>query len=263
MQAPNQLIHPAPSNCILMSKPSARHQPIYDRTVSLSTVNPLLYTFLSQWCSLMIDPIVSAVVIALERRFWRRRRSRILHNPIPDPLRQSLKTHHILMISLRGLALGFQGCYARCHLIQRDQRWVAPADCWNWRKWGLMEYNERGPSFVGLLGSSILSSILPWLLSVSPVKNSFFLTAHFFNLCVPIAHQPAVVKGHLPLNMSLWFDTPIKAEARNLQVTRAFFSTALAATIFADSLVFFRALSWRRLSVGQESNLPKRLLARC
>jgi hypothetical protein len=41
---------------------------------------------------------------------------------------------------------------------------------------------------------------------VSLVKNTFFLAAHFFSLCVPNAQQPgqAVVTGRLSPNMCLW-----------------------------------------------------------
>jgi hypothetical protein len=40
---------------------------------------------------------------------------------------------------------------------------------------------------------------------VSPVQHIFFLTVHYFNLCVPIAMQlgQAVVQGHLSLNVCL------------------------------------------------------------
>jgi hypothetical protein len=34
-----------------------------------------------------------------------------------------------------------------CHTVG-DQRGVVPADCWNWGKWGLMEYQWRGPSWL-------------------------------------------------------------------------------------------------------------------
>jgi hypothetical protein len=44
---------------------------------------------------------------------------------------------------------------------------------------------------------------------VGPVQNIFFLTAHYFNLCAPIAQQPgyAVVQGRPSPNMCLWFCT--------------------------------------------------------
>jgi hypothetical protein len=53
--------------------------------------------------------------------------------------------------------------------------------------------NDRGPSLVGFVGLFV------------PVQNIFFLTAHFFILCVPVAQQPgqAVVPGRLSLNMCL------------------------------------------------------------
>ncbi len=91
---------------------------------------------------------------------------------------------------------------------QRHQRRMAPADCWNWGEWRLKEYKWKG-SFLGLdsLGSSCQNERLyPSLAAlVSPVQNIFFLTIHFFNLCVPIAQQPgqAVVQGRLSMNVCL------------------------------------------------------------
>jgi hypothetical protein len=40
---------------------------------------------------------------------------------------------------------------------------------------------------------------------VSPVQHIFFLTVHYFNLCVPIAQQPGqtVVQGRLSVNVCL------------------------------------------------------------
>ncbi len=49
-------------------------------------------------------------------------------------------------------------------------------------------------------------SVLPWLLYCGPsTKYIFFLTIHYFSLCVPIAQQPgqAVVQGRLPRNVCL------------------------------------------------------------
>jgi hypothetical protein len=65
--------------------------------------------------------------------------------------------------------------------------------------------NERGPSLVGSLGSSCRYKRLGC--SVSPVQIIYFLTVHYFDLCVPIpiAQQPghAVVQGRLSLNVFL------------------------------------------------------------
>ncbi len=69
-----------------------------------------------------------------------------------------------------------------------------------------------------------LKGVLPWLVRwagrastrdfypavaalVSLVQNIYFLTVHYFNLCVPIAQQPAglaVVQGRLSMNVCLW-----------------------------------------------------------
>ncbi len=55
---------------------------------------------------------------------------------------------------------------------------------------------ERGPSLVGLLGSSHAGTIdfCPALTDlVSRVQNIIFLTAYFFTLLAPIDHQPGQV----------------------------------------------------------------------
>ncbi len=67
----------------------------------------------------------------------------------------------------------------RCPPIQTG---VAPADCWNWGKWGLMEYKSRGPFlalFVGLAEKYFSSPCC----SVSPVRNMFFLNVDYFTWC--------------------------------------------------------------------------------
>ncbi len=71
----------------------------------------------------------------------------------------------------------------RCN-AQRDQRGVAPTQCWNWGKWGLEEYIWNG----------VLSWLVRWALV--PVQE-FFRPAmaalvglvHFFASFVPIAQQ--------------------------------------------------------------------------
>jgi hypothetical protein len=89
-------------------------------------------------------------------------------------------------------------------ITQRDQRWVAPADCWNWGKWVQM----KGPFLGWLVGlvvpvPEILYPALAAL--VSPIQNIFFLTPHFSTLCIPVAQQPgqAVGTGCLSLYMCL------------------------------------------------------------
>ncbi len=72
----------------------------------------------------------------------------------------------------------------------------------------LLSTNVRESSmFVLLARRASTRDFYPALAAlVSPAQNIFFLTAHFFNICVPIAHQPgqAVGPGLLSLNMCLW-----------------------------------------------------------
>ncbi len=84
---------------------------------------------------------------------------------------------------------------------ERPERGVAPADCWNWGERGLKKYKRKGLSLVGSLGSPCRYK-RPGS-SVSPVQIIYFLTVHYFNLCVPIAQQygHAVVQGRLSLNV--------------------------------------------------------------
>jgi hypothetical protein len=81
-----------------------------------------------------------------------------------------------------------------CH-VQRDQREVAPADCLNWGKSGLLEYKWK-ESFLGwFVGLSCrYSRFLSYPLEAlfSSVQNIIFLTAHFFTLLVPNPQQPRV-----------------------------------------------------------------------
>ncbi len=67
----------------------------------------------------------------------------------------------------------------------------------------LLSTNESGPFLVSSLGKSFFSCFTAL---VNPVQNIFFLTANFFNLCVPIAKHPGrpAVQGSLSLNICLW-----------------------------------------------------------
>jgi hypothetical protein len=79
-----------------------------------------------------------------------------------------------------------------------------------------------------------MHGVLPWLVrfvssclgcSVSPIQNIFFLTVHYFNLCILIAQQlgQAVVQGRLSLNVC-----QVRAvnhtDGRNLQLTQIHYS---------------------------------------
>ncbi len=58
---------------------------------------------------------------------------------------------------------------------KRDQRGVAPADCWNWGEWELKDYNRKGTFlgwFVGLVVPMQETFILPWLLWSAQFKNN-------------------------------------------------------------------------------------------
>ncbi len=83
---------------------------------------------------------------------------------------------------------------------------LAPADCWNWGKWGLKEYKWKG-SFLGCFVGLVVP--LPEIFVLGcyswPPKY-FFLTVHFFSSFVPIAQQAgqAVVSGSLSINVCLW-----------------------------------------------------------
>ncbi len=81
-----------------------------------------------------------------------------------------------------------------------------------------MEYNCL---FRWACHASIKDIYLAFAALVSPVQNTFFLTAHYFNLFIPIAQQPgqAVMPGRLSLNMCLWSQTIV--------VTKVLFRTIL------------------------------------
>jgi hypothetical protein len=87
-----------------------------------------------------------------------------------------------------------------------------------------------------------MKGVLPWLVHwacragsrdfypalaalVSLVKNIFFLTVHFVNLCVLIARQPgqAVVQDRLSLNMSLRLQPRPPPHTHNCQPTSQLF----------------------------------------
>ncbi len=96
---------------------------------------------------------------------------------------------------------------------QRDQRGVAPADCWNWGKWRLIWKGSFRDWFVGLVVPVQEIFVLPWLLLLAQYKMFFFLTAHSFTSFVPIAQQAwqAVVPRRMSSNMCLcWICTLIQ-----------------------------------------------------
>ncbi len=68
---------------------------------------------------------------------------------------------------------------------QRNKRWVAPADCWNWGEWVLKEYKWKG-SFLSWLVCWVRCAgtrdFCPALVAVvGPVQNKFFLSVHSFS----------------------------------------------------------------------------------
>jgi hypothetical protein len=71
-------------------------------------------------------------------------------------------------------------------MYSRDQRGVAPADCWNRDKWGLTEYKWSGPSVVGSLGSSCRNRRFLSCLGCSgqPQFKIIFSSQHTFSLYV-------------------------------------------------------------------------------
>ncbi len=85
---------------------------------------------------------------------------------------------------------------------------VAPADCWNWGKWGLKEYKWKG-SFLGWFAGLFMPVqeiyILPRLPYQAQYQRIFVLTVHYFNSFVPIAQQAgqAVVQGRLSLSVCI------------------------------------------------------------
>ncbi len=101
-------------------------------------------------------------------------------------------------------------------MYSRDQRGVAPADCWNRDKWGLTEYKWSGPSVVGSLGSSCRYKRFLSCLGCSNQNSTkyFFSLPHtFWHYCM-CPHRPAiwedVVQGRLSLNMCLRLKTKAK-----------------------------------------------------
>jgi hypothetical protein len=96
---------------------------------------------------------------------------------------------------------------------------VAPADCWKWGKWGIMQgvHMKGVPSLIDLLGSSCRYKRFLAAL-VGPVQNMFFLTIHFFISLILIAQQAgqAVVPRRLSLNMGLcsWHTAGLSLKCR-------------------------------------------------
>ncbi len=69
-------------------------------------------------------------------------------------------------------------------LLQRDHRGVAPADCWNWGKLGLMEYKWKG-SFLGWARRNGTRDFYPALAAIVSSEQYFiFLTGHTMSFYV-------------------------------------------------------------------------------
>jgi hypothetical protein len=69
--------------------------------------------------------------------------------------------------------------------------------------------NERGPSLVGSLALSCQYNRSALAALVGPVRNIFFLTAHYFNSFVP--HQPASWAGRRtgsPVSLYVYYTEP-------------------------------------------------------
>ncbi len=74
--------------------------------------------------------------------------------------------------------------------VQRDQRGVAPADCWNWGEWGLTGYKWKRSflgGFVGLIVPVQETVILPWLIWSAQYKI-FFPHRTLFQFMCPHRH---------------------------------------------------------------------------
>ncbi len=113
---------------------------------------------------------------------------------------QILQIHLIIIQKLYFIQLTWVHAHQRAYC-----RGVAPADCWNWGKWGqgfhmkvvLLWYVR----WVFLAGTRDFYSARSAL--VGPVKHIFSLTVLYFNSFVPITQQSGheVVMGRLSLNM--------------------------------------------------------------
>jgi hypothetical protein len=89
------------------------------------------------------------------------------------------------------LAVSPLACYELLYFW--EQRGLAPADCWNWGKWGHKEYKWKWSFlgwFVGLVVSIQEIFVLQYLgCSSRPVQTIIFLTEIYFSSFVPIAQQ--------------------------------------------------------------------------
>ncbi len=77
---------------------------------------------------------------------------------------------------------------------QRDQRGLAPADCWNWGKWGLMEYKWKGFFLAWYLGSFCRHKRFLSYLGYSSQTSAiyiFFPHRTLFHFMCP--HRPATL----------------------------------------------------------------------
>ncbi len=77
--------------------------------------------------------------------------------------------------------------------LQRYQRGVAPADSWNWGKWGLKEYKRKGSFLSWFVPVREISVRLPWLLWSAPYKMFFPPRGTLFQCLYP--HSPASWAG--------------------------------------------------------------------
>ncbi len=82
---------------------------------------------------------------------------------------------------------GQAGSRTVCVMIRERPEMVAPADCWNRGKWGLMQYKWRGPSLIGLMGSPRRHKRLLSCLGCSfqPSTKYFFPNRPLFQFICP------------------------------------------------------------------------------
>ncbi len=95
-----------------------------------------------------------------------------------SPVQNVFSSPHTISIHLSPSPASWAGSRAASPVIcvyvykKRDKREVAPADCWNWGKWGTRGVHmEGGPSLVGLLLNVPVQDIFVLPARVSPVQN--------------------------------------------------------------------------------------------
>ncbi len=114
----------------------------------------MMYVFLACW---------SMLVILLSKVWVRTQRASVAYCELSCPSSWCIvlnESSERCAKMAKSLQLTVQLAYI---CIQRDQRGVAPADCWNWGEWGLKECNDNGPSLVWLVVPVQETFILPWL----------------------------------------------------------------------------------------------------